>query len=41
MRMFNPPHPDKILLDEVLPRLNMTIKDFAALLGNDIKDLTG
>lgn len=33
MKMFNPPHPGEILLDEILPELNMTIKDFAAHLG--------
>ena len=33
MRMFNPPHPGEMLLEEVLPNLNMTIKDFAEHLG--------
>lgn len=33
MRMYNPPHPGEILLEDVLPGLNMTIKDFAEHLG--------
>lgn len=33
MRMYNPPHPGEILLEDVLPELNMTIKDFAEHLG--------
>lgn len=33
MIMHNPPHPGEILLEDVLPVLNMTIKDFAGHLG--------
>lgn len=33
MKMFNPPHPGEIILNEVLPNINMTIKDFAEHLG--------
>jgi len=31
--MYNSPYPGEILLEDVLPGLNMTIKDFAAHLG--------
>lgn len=33
MKMFNPPHPGEILLEDILPDLNMNITHFATHLG--------
>lgn len=33
MVMFNPPHPGGILLDDVLPELNISVTEFARRLG--------
>ena len=40
MKMFNPPHPGEILLEECIKPLNMSISAFALRIGTSRKNLS-